>query len=196
MTGQDLNPGDILMHEFDYAAETATQANEDRVKVFNYFLVVAGTVIASIFTVAEKGTQNSAMAYPLIALFIVLFALGVLSLINLARLRKAWVGSAKAMCQIKEFYIDRINTAHPDLKIDEAFAWRLATVPRPEAPSIAGLLAYSISLISSLSLAATIIFYDFARHGAIDALAVLAALLVFAIATGVQIWYWKVLCTR
>ncbi len=43
-----LDPNEILSREFEYAAQTALQAYEDRARVFNYYLATAGTLIAGV----------------------------------------------------------------------------------------------------------------------------------------------------
>ena len=44
---KELDPNEILSREYEYDAQTAIQANEDRVRVFNYYLATAGTLLAA-----------------------------------------------------------------------------------------------------------------------------------------------------
>lgn len=145
-----LDPNAILSAEFEYIVQTALQANEDRARVSNYYLVAAGAAVAAIIGAGfETITAGVYLGFGL--LFAGLSAIGYLTLLQLARLRKAWRESVVAMNQLKDYYVARF----PQLEMGKAFAWRAGTIPPADKPdSLAYLLALSVALIASASIAA------------------------------------------
>ena len=126
-----LDPNEILAREFDYAAQTAMQANEDRVRVFNYYLVTAGTVIAAV-ALADTATPGQLAVFAL--LFGGLAVLGVLFALQLVKLRLAWTESVRAMCQIKGHYA--AHAGSPELA--SAFHWTREDYPRARQEVVGG----------------------------------------------------------
>lgn len=148
-----LDSDEILRAEFDYIAQTAFQANEDRARVTSFYFVSVGSLVAAILGTqfAEDDLRSVSLAFSV--LFLTLTALGGLTIAQLARLRAAWHESAEAMNQIKNFYIQQ----RPE--IEPAFKWRLNTIPPTDkAYSIANLLAVEVSLLGSLTAAAAVYF--------------------------------------
>lgn len=147
-----LNPDEILKAEFNYIANTAFQANEDRSRFTTFYFVTVGSFVAAIFgTQFELNQRGVSLAF--FILFIVLTFMGALTISQLARLRAAWHESAEAMDQIKEFYI-RHNP-----EIQPAFKWRRSTIPPTNKPfSIANLIAVEVALLGSLTAGAAIHF--------------------------------------
>ncbi len=148
-----LDSDEILRAEFDYIAQTAFQANEDRARVTSFYFVSVGSLVAAILGTqfAEDDLRSVSVAFSV--LFLALTALGGLTIAQLARLRAAWHESAEAMNQLKDFYIQQ----RPE--IEPAFKWRLATLPPTDkAYSIANLLAVEVSLLGSLTAAAAVYF--------------------------------------
>jgi hypothetical protein len=147
-----LDPNQILIAEFNYAAQTAFQATEDRVRVFNYVLASIGTLLGTFFLPSLTSVFN-----PLVfsMLFLVLCIFGLMSLFKLAKLRTSWVSSVKAMLQVKEFYIN--NT---DKKLEEAFRWKAATLPRADKVwSVAFLMALTTMFLNSLTAAGSLYLF-------------------------------------
>ncbi|MEJ5241039.1 MAG: hypothetical protein WHS87_07560 [Anaerolineales bacterium] len=157
-----LSPDEILIAEFEYIAASAFQANEDRSKATSFFVVSVGSLIATIFG-AQLG--GGAMQFPrallfiLTVVFLVLSLFGVLTLLQLARLRLAWHEAARAMNQIKSFYL-----AHfPDL--EAAFRWREETLPPPwKTESISFYMALEVSLVTGMTFAAAVFFFQHSLH--------------------------------
>lgn len=148
-----LDSDEILGAEFEYIANTAFQANEDRARVTSFYFVSVGSLVAAILGTqfAEDDLQGVSLAFSL--LFFVLTALGLLTVSQMARLRAAWHESAQAMNQLKDFYIKR----HPE--IEPAFKWRMVSLPPTDKPnSIANLMAVEVSLLGALTSAAAIYF--------------------------------------
>jgi hypothetical protein len=159
---------DVLEWEFQYAASTAEQAQNDRAAVVNiFFLLVGGvgSIGGLVFAaLAEKMsldkddwvnknkadqlmdsfTQN---VVPMLLLFVAVT--GCFAFFKLARLRQAWRDSLRTMNKIKEFAI----TKSPDLRA--AFSWTTETMPAAGIPwSITWNLALIVSMIDSLAIAA------------------------------------------
>lgn len=147
---ENLDPNDILIAEFNYAAQSAFQANEDRLKVFNLFIANVGTLIAAII-IPQQNSQISYYYFSLI--FIFLSVIGVLVLLQLAKLRIAWVGSVQTMNHVKDYYINNF----PGL--EKAFRWRQSNIPKASKGfTIAFLLAIMTILVNSLGISAALAF--------------------------------------
>ena len=150
-----LNIDTILSAEYNYAAQTAFQANEDRARVTSFYLLTVGSFLAAILS-----TQFITSPGPLIfggfsILFLLISLLGVITLLQLARLRSAWHESIRAMNQVKEFYIQHT----PNYPLGQAFRWRAENIPQKgKANSISFLLAMEVSLLGALSFGASVVF--------------------------------------
>ncbi|MFZ5919623.1 MAG: hypothetical protein ACOYY3_01060 [Chloroflexota bacterium] len=149
-----LSPDEILIAEFNYIAQTAFQANEDRARVTSFYFVSVGSLVAAILGTQFAGQDLGSTPLMLFAvLFTVLTGLGILTIKQLARLRAAWHESAEAMNTIKDFYIKN----HP--AIEPAFKWHKETLPPTDKKnSIANLMAVEVSLLGALTTGAAIYF--------------------------------------
>jgi hypothetical protein len=147
-----LNPNDILQAEFTYIAQTAFQANEDRARVTNFYLVTLGGFIAALVGTHVDSSMTAGIYWAFAALFVVLFAASVLTLLQLVRLRWAWFDSVRAMNAIKSYYEDRF----PDLALGTALVWK--KLPRAFNPwSVGFLLALQVALLGGASAGAAVI---------------------------------------
>jgi hypothetical protein len=156
-----LPASEMLVAEYDYAAQCAFQAHEDRARVSSYYLVSAGTAVAAILGVQREDVMPS-LTMGFAAIFAILFIIGVLTLLQMIRLRQAWYDSAGAMNQIKNFYQQRF----PDAELARAFAWTSSTLPvRGKFWSVAFLLAFSVILIDACAAGGSIIFYGYGVYG-------------------------------
>jgi len=55
---EKLEPGEILLAEYSYIAQTAFQAGEDRARVTSFYLVSVGTLVAAFLSSQlQKGLQ-------------------------------------------------------------------------------------------------------------------------------------------
>jgi len=148
-----LDSDEILAAEFNYIAQTAFQANEERARVATFYFVSVGSLVAAILGAqfAEDDLRGVSMAFSL--LFVILTVLGVLTISQLARLRAAWHESVEAMNQLKDFYIKQ----RPE--IEPAFKWRAGSIPPTDKKfSIANLMALEVSILGALTSAAAIYF--------------------------------------
>ena len=148
-----LNRDDLLRAEYEYIANTAFQANEDRARVSSFYFVSVGSLVAAILGTQFAGDNLRGVAIPFFLLFLVMTALGALTMAQLARLRAAWHESVQAMNQMKDFYL----ASHPE--IEPAFKWRATTIPPTNKRySIANFIAIEVALLSSLTSASAIYF--------------------------------------
>src|SRR5512136_929916 len=93
----NLDPNDILIAEYNYIAQTAFQANEDRARVSNYYFVTAAAVIGAILSAKLEAGSAPGVYFGFSGLFFILSLVGLTILLQLARLRTAWQDSARAM---------------------------------------------------------------------------------------------------
>ena len=97
------------------------------------------------FTTLDNGTVNANLVWAFVFLFFGLSLYGLLTLLQLARLRIAWFESANAMNRIKEYYLKHASL--PDL--EQAFAWRTGTLPpRLKVTSVTFLSALQIAVLA------------------------------------------------
>ena len=153
----DLKPAEILEWEFAYARQTAAQAQNDRTTVVNLYLLLVGGVGSIGIALPQLGLRSGFdvphAAYVL--LFTLLGLIGFFTVMKLVRLRQAWHDSARAMSQIKDFYLERF----PELK--PAFRWKTETIPVPGQPwTISFNLALLVALIDSTAIAVAVHFTD------------------------------------
>lgn len=153
-----LNPNEVLQAEFEYIAQTATQANEDRAKVASFYFVTVGSLMAAILGtqfLSQEGESLRGVFLGFSALFTFLAMLGYLTLLQLARLRTAWLDSARSMNRIKEYYIE-----HSESDLAEAFRWRENSLPKAfKKGSVANYLAAEVALLSGLIFGVAAFFF-------------------------------------
>jgi len=124
-----LNPSEILGWEFQYAQTTASEAMEQRHTLANLYLLITGAAVSAV--AAILGGDPARLRVPGVVLLWVLCGIGWLYFLGIIRLRQAWHDSARAMNQIKEFYIQHAKDLEPDV-LRTAFRWKANTLPPPE----------------------------------------------------------------
>lgn len=150
---ENLDQNSILSAEFQYAADTAHQANEDRGKVYELFLANIVTLISAAVLPGLVNIQSNSI---FVLVFLGLFLFGIVTLFQLAKTRVAWRSSVVAMNQIKDFYIE--NT--PGL--EKAFKWRGNTIPKNNSKwSVIFIQGLAVMTLNSLNLIAIIYFAFF-----------------------------------
>lgn len=146
VTATQLDPGDILIAEFNYITQTAFQANEDRARVSSYYLVSVAAVIGAVFGAKLDGTSVLLVNVAFGVLFAILSFVGATTLLQLARLRAAWDEAAVAMNMIKCYYA----TFPASESLGAAFFWKTSTLRWDRNHrSVSYLLAISVIVISS-----------------------------------------------
>jgi hypothetical protein len=147
--------GELLAAEFDYIAQTASQANEDRARVSSFYLIAVGSLVAALFTTQffERNFFSPTVKLMFSGLFFLLTLLGTSTVMQLARLRAAWYESMLAMNQLKDFMVSQ------NRDLAKAFHWTSATLPPKYKPnSVSYYQATEVALISGLMLGASVFF--------------------------------------
>lgn len=150
---------ELLAAEYDYIAQTAAQANEDRARVSSFYLIAVGSLVAALFGTQffDDGSFNASAKIMFSGLFFLLTMLGISTIMQLARLRAAWYESMMAMNQMKDFAI----TQRPELA--GAFRWKTSTLPSKYKPSsVSYYQAIEVSLIGGLVFATAVFFLQLA----------------------------------
>jgi len=150
---------ELLASEFDYIAQTAIQANDDRSRVSSFYLIAVGSLIAALLGTQlfdpEKFTQPIKLAFS--GAFALLTLLGISTVLQLARLRAAWHESMLAMNQMKDFAMQQ----SPELV--RAFRWKTSTLPRKyKKGSVSYYQAREVALIGGLMFATAAFFLQLA----------------------------------
>jgi hypothetical protein len=146
---------ELLAAEFDYIAQTAIQANEDRARVSSFYLIAVGSLVAAMF-----GTQffdpnffTQTVDIMFSGLFILLTLLGTSTIMQLARLRAAWYESMLAMNQLKDYMMSE------DKSLVNVFRWKTSTLPaKYKTSSVSYYQALEVALISGLTFGAAAFF--------------------------------------
>lgn len=152
-------PEELLQAEFNYIAQTAFQANEDRARVASFYLVAVGSLVAALFSTQffNAKLDPRLVAFAFCGLFFVLTLLGTLTTLQLARLRAAWYESARAMDQLKEFWIRQSK----DKKLKAAFRWDTASLPPTlKINSISFYQLLEVALLSGLTFGVAAYFFQ------------------------------------
>ena len=146
---------ELLAAEFDYIAQTAIQANEDRARVSSFYLIAVGSLVAALFGTQYVDPQLFDIDANLMfgGLFGLLTLLGSFTVMQLARLRAAWHESALAMNQMKDYMISQ------DQSLVSAFRWQTNTLPsKYKRDSVSYYQAMEVALISGLMFGAAVFF--------------------------------------
>ncbi len=148
----------ILIAEFEYITQTAHQAHEDRAKVTTFYFLTVGSLVAGLLgTQLEKvSTPQFFIAFAI--LFVILSITGLITLLQLIRLRQAWYDSVKAMNQIKQYYLSQHTHT-----LKSAFLWNVESIPKKNKVwTISFLSAVEVALLGSIVLSAAVIFFGLA----------------------------------
>lgn len=171
----------IIAAEFSYIAQTAFQANEDRARAWQYFFVTFATLIAAVLSTQVAASVRQQLYLTFVVIFGLLSILGLITILQLARLRQAWLESVRAMNQIKE----RLITDEPALAA--YFRWRNETIPKAfKWRSFGFLQAVSVALLSGLAFGAAVVFGSLA--GGLSTIPWLPSLLAAFAVSGAILW--------
>ena len=182
-----LSPDDMLQSEFGYIAQTAFQANEDRARVTTFYLVNLVGFVAALYSSQGANSAQPGLYTLFGGLFVILSLTGLLTLLQLIRLRQAWFESIAAMNQIKDYY----RTRFPALKLDQALRWSKASAPALHKPwSISYLLALQVALLGGVSLGASVYYFGLLGQYSLWLGALLAGIAYLA---AQMVIYWRLL---
>ena len=179
-----LSADSLLTSEFDYIAQSAFQANEDRARVSTYYVVTFGTLVGAFFSLQVENAVLDNLHRALIIVFLTLTLFGISTLLQLVRLRQAWTESVRALNQIKAYYIDQFEATN----LNNAFRWQIQTIPKMYKPwSMAFLLALQVALLGGVSLGAAVYFIGLLAGKTMWLFAIFAGLIYMC----VQIWFYR-----
>ena len=185
-----LSPDNILIAEFEYLTQAAAQANEDRARVASFYLVSFGSFIAGLVTTnfTANMVQSALINFGFAALFGALALMGLLTVVQLARLRLAWYDTARALNHIKQYYADHVT----GLDLSRAFLWKNDSLPKKfKLASIAFLLILQVVVLSGVALAAGVYMLCVGLQLVNGLLPAILGGVAFML---VQIWlYWRML---
>lgn len=145
------------MSEFAHISATAFQANEDRARVASFYLVTFGSFIAALvsFQLNVTAEQLIWVQWGFFGLFLALALMGLVTILQLARLRMAWFESVDAMNAIKDYYIAQ----YPGL--EQAIRWRNDPSVLPgkfKFNSVGFLLVLQVAVLGGAALGAGVFF--------------------------------------
>lgn len=153
----EFEVGEVLAAEYEYIAQTAFQAHEDRSRITSFYIVSLGSLFGAFFSTSLGEAKHVALALPFLGfagLFIFLSYFGYITLMQLVYLRKAWFESAKAMNQIKDFLVTK------DESLQTAFRWQSKTLPTMyKKESVAFLLAKQVAYLGAITAGAATFYF-------------------------------------
>ncbi|HEY7975206.1 MAG TPA: hypothetical protein VID72_07680, partial [Ktedonobacterales bacterium] len=146
-----LRVENILLKEFDYAGLTAYQVYENRERIFNFYFTIMGALLSGLGALYQLSRNTNADWRPLaVGLLIAGGLLSAIFFVRLIHLRQSLRESIITTYVIKEFYIQQFVEDIPN--IEQAFRWRLATLPSGERPSSdTSFVLYPIAVLCSLA---------------------------------------------
>ncbi|HEX8994536.1 MAG TPA: hypothetical protein VF812_00750 [Ktedonobacterales bacterium] len=141
----------ILLKEFDYAGLTAYQVYENRERIFNFYFTLMGALLSGLGALYQLSRTTNTDWRPLaMGLVIAGGLLSAIFFVRLIHLRRSLRDSIITTYVIKEFYIQQFMENIPN--IEQAFRWRLATIPSGERPSSdTSFVLYPIEALCSLA---------------------------------------------
>lgn len=179
---------ELLAAEYNYIAQTASQANEDRARVSSFYIIAVGSLLAALF-----GTQflDPKSFTPIVsimfgALFVLLTLLGLSTVMQLARLRAAWHDSMLAMNQLKDFMVSQ------NRELAGAFRWNTGTLPsKYKINSVSYYQAVEVAFIGGLMFGAGIFFFQRAFFEEIFVLHWLVSMIIGILTVLLQLQIYK-----
>lgn len=157
-----LTSGEILVAEYNYIAQAIFQANEDRSRVASFYMITFGSFFAALITYRFNlaSEQPAWVQWGFAGLFLALALMGLLTVLQLARLRHAWFEGLDAMNHIKEYYIANFKG------LEKAFVWRNDSIPPKFKPSSVGfMLVLQVAILAGAALGMAVFFITLAISG-------------------------------
>jgi hypothetical protein len=122
---------------------------QDRHTMVNFYLLAFGVIATGVLAILSRETDLLQSIGTL--LLWILCAVGWLYFLKIIRLRQAWHESARAMNQIKEFFIQHDERFEPE-ELRAAFRWQAHTLPSPDKPwTVFFYSALLIALLDSMA---------------------------------------------
>lgn len=151
----------VISGEYEYIATSVFQNSEDRARVSSFFVVVIGTFLAMLFSEQLRAVDSDIYYQIFGVAFALIFILGTLSVLQLARLRLAWIDSVKALNQIKA------EAVKNDPSLEAYFRWGADSMPRRfKLRSFSFLQAVIVAVLSGFAAGASLAMFWLAGHPA------------------------------
>ncbi len=165
-TDQRLRLENMMLAEFNYASATAYQALEDRGRMFNFYLGIAGVLASGLGALYGFGKTIQHSEYLAMALLILAGFIGVIFFLKIVRIRQAFDDSLLTMNTIKEHYISNFKGIVP--AVEDIFRWRIKSMPSGRRfGSLTFLVCFAIIFIDSVAVGlAAIIVTELATNDA------------------------------
>lgn len=179
---------ELLAAEYNYIAQTANQAMEDRARVSSFYLIAVGSLIATLLgtQLFDVGNFTRTIKLMFSGVFALLTLLGASTVMQLAQLRSAWYESMLAMNQLKDFAMKQ----SPELSL--AFRWKTSTIPsKYKVGSISFYQAFEVSLIGGLMFGTAVFFLQQVFFPTITLLTWIVCLVFGGLAVFVQMSIYK-----
>ncbi len=159
----------ILLKEFDYAGLTAYQVYENRERIFNFYFTLIGALLSGLGALYQLSRNTNTDWRPLaVGLLVAAGLLSAIFYVRLIHLRQSLRENIITTYVIKEFYIQQFVEDIPN--IEQAFRWRLATIPSGERPSSdTSFVLYPIAVLCGIAFGVAGLLGDQLRletHGA------------------------------
>ncbi len=179
----------MLLKEFNYASATAYQAMEDRARFSSFYYVLVGVLATGLAAIYQFSGGTYDVPLFLVTTLLVIGALiSICFFVTLIRLRQAYKESLLSMNVIKEYYIVQYKQQMPT--IEQAFRWRLHTMPKGErVGSVTFMFASLNAIIGSLCLAGAV-FLD-TKQPLTQLGASILAVVVFIVVMMLHILYYR-----
>ena len=165
-----LNRNTILEAEFNYIAQTAYQAHEDRANTTTFYLAAVGSVVVAIFGSMQDGFEAEYINLAFGILFLLVGLAGVRTVFHLVRLRVYWLECVDALNAIKHYYINHMPEAER-AAFGAAFLWKKPVEARVKYWSVSFFLATQAIVLGSLSFGAATAFFWQQHFGKFEGLA-------------------------
>ncbi|MBI5877833.1 MAG: hypothetical protein HZB53_09295 [Chloroflexi bacterium] len=194
----DLHAESILQMEFEYARETVEQNLEDRRKVVEFYVVIAGALATLALALAQLDASRAPgisqtdsvigvtgrLPSPVYAvIFWVVGLTGLFTLFHLIRLRQSFQDSLLTMNRIKDYYIKQYPL------LSEALRWRNETMPPlNRVGSITFILSLFVVLVDSIGFGMGMLFVDARLSIPLPALGAIAGALAFGWQAIIYFW--------
>lgn len=143
---------EILSLEFNYAKDATLMAQDDRLKIVNFYLGLYATTLSIVFGLGNLTRQDNFLNFGILILFI-LSLIALIFTLQLIRLRQAWFDSIYTMNLIKKYFTDK------DEELDKYLRWSINSLPKAEKfKTVSYFSALVIAVLGSLAFGIGLLF--------------------------------------
>ncbi|MDQ6985826.1 MAG: hypothetical protein Q9M91_06665 [Candidatus Dojkabacteria bacterium] len=121
----ELRRMELMKLEFDYAKESSINAQQDRLTLVNFYIGLYAGFSTLSFGVSEI-LSNEKISNILPVAFVGLGLISYVFILQLVRLRQAWIESVRVMNRIKSYFLER------DSSLRNYIIWNTESIPKAE----------------------------------------------------------------